>query len=36
MMDSGFDSKAAKNTAEKHETSYINRKSRDATDKQRI
>lgn len=36
MMDGGFDSGAAKNTAEKHETCYINRKSRDATDKQRM
>lgn len=36
MMDGGFDSGAAKNAAEKHETYYINRKSRDATDKQRM
>ena len=36
MMDGGFDSGAGKNAAETHKTYYINRKSRDATDKQRM
>jgi len=36
MMDGGFDSGGAKNAAETHEIYYVNRKSRDATDKQRM
>lgn len=36
MMDAGFDSEAAKNSAEKHSTYYLNKKSRDADDKKRM
>lgn len=36
MMDAGFDSGAAKNSAEKHETYYLNKKSRDKDDKKRM
>ncbi len=36
MMDAGFDSEAAKNSAEKHSTYYLNKKSRDTDDKKRM
>jgi IS4 transposase len=36
MMDAGFDSGAAKNSAEKHGTYYLNKKSRDKDDKKRM
>lgn len=36
LMDAGFDSEASKNNAEAHKSLYVNRKSRDATDKQRM
>jgi len=36
MLDAGFDSEASKNAAEKHDTYYLNRKSRDADDKKRM
>ncbi|GAB7017530.1 transposase [Halostagnicola bangensis] len=36
MMDAGFDSEAAKNAAEKHDVYYLNRKSKNETDKRRM
>jgi IS4 transposase len=36
LMDAGFDSEASKNTAEHHESLYVNRKSRDTDDKRRM
>jgi len=36
MLDAGFDSEASKNAAEKHDTYYLNRASRDKEDKKRM
>lgn len=36
LMDAGFDSEASKNNAEAHKSLYVNRKSRDKTDKKRM